>query len=244
MAKKRKLTATQKERRAVQAAIRRAEKMGIRFADKLKEKIRTAKYSTLKAYRKNAYKKLYSEGTALSESGEIISGIRKKNQLRIAAAKRGAETRRARMLKTPVLEPLTPEETDAEIQRQERQAVAEKDPETQEKVNEGKIVYESILELIDSFSHLGAGRTGEYVREVLDREINAYGFDKVMESIAGVPTEFIEDAQKLIFYSHDDSNLSTAYNTLVMLIEGAIPFHDQAREMEDILYSNTNFDTF
>ena len=241
MKKKKSLTPTQRERRAVRAAIRRAEKMGIRFSDKLKESISKANYSRLKSYHRYGFKRLYSEGTALSDTGEIISGTRKRVQLRIAAANRGAETRRARLLKTPVLEPPTTEEREAEAARQLWQREAEKDPETKAKVDEGKIVYQSILDLIDSFSHLGAGQTGAYVKEVLDKEINQFGFDKVMESIATMPAEFIEDAQKLIFYSHDDGNLSTAYYALVTLIETALPSHDQSREMEELLYTTTDF---
>lgn len=244
MKKKRSLTPTQRERKAVRAAMRRAEKMGIRFSDKLKENIAKANYAKLKSYHRYGFKRLYAEGTAISDSGEIISGLRRKNQLRIAAAKRGAETRRARMLVKPVLEPPTSEEIQAEALRQQRQKEVEEDPEKQAQINEGKIIYESILELIESFSHLGAGRTGDYVKEVLDKEINQYGFDLVMESISEMPTEFVEDAQRLIFYSHDDSNLSTAYYALVTLIESAIPTREESRYMENINFENSNFEVF
>lgn len=244
MKKKKALTPTQKERRAVRAAMRRAEKMGIRFSDKLKENISKANYSKLKSYHRYGFKRLYAEGTAISDSGEIISGLRKKNQLRIEAARKGAATRRTRMLVAPVLEPPTEAETQAEAARQQRQKQIEEDPQKKAAIQEGKIIYEHILEIIESFSHLGAGRTGEYVKEVLDKEINQYGFDLVMESISQMPTEFVEDAQKLIFYSHDDSNLSSAYYALVTLIETAIPSQDESRFMEDLNFSNSNFEVF
>lgn len=244
MKNKKPLTPTQKERKAVRAAIRRAEKQGIRFTDKLKASITKANYSKLKSYHKDRFRRLYAEGSALSESGEIVSGTRKRNELRIQAARKGAETRRARLMIKPVLEPLTPGEIAEEQARQKKQAELEKVKANQDKAYEGKIVYESILNEIDTFSHLGSGNTGAYVKEVLNNEINQYGFDAVMGAIADMPDEFKEDAQALIFYEHDGEKLATAYTALVTMIESALPTQEQNQIMENTLFTDTNFEVF
>ena len=59
MAKRTKLTATQKLRKLVQQQVRRMEQRGYRVDTSLKEKIKTGKYQTLKSIQKNKYKKLY-----------------------------------------------------------------------------------------------------------------------------------------------------------------------------------------
>lgn len=244
MKNKKPLTPTQKERKAVRAAIRRAEKQGIRFTDKLKASITKANYSKLKSYHKDRFRRLYAEGSALSESGEIVSGTRKRNELRIQAARKGAETRRARLMVKPVIEPLTPIEYKVELERQKKQTEIEKDIKYQKDLDEGQRIYENLLQEIETFSHLGEGKTGIYVKEVLNNEINRYGFETVMAGIASMPDDFKEDAQALIFYEHDGEKLATAYSALVTMIESTLPTQEQNQIMEDTLFTDTNFEVF
>lgn len=103
--RKKALTATQKLRKNVRATIRRAESKGIRFSDALKKKISTAKYQTLKSLQRNKYEKLYAQGTALSPTGEIITGTQARVLIRRESAKKAAETRRINKL----LKSTTPE---------------------------------------------------------------------------------------------------------------------------------------
>lgn len=78
MAKRKKLTATQKERKRIQQFIRRAEKRGYEFAPELKEKVKTAKYQTLhamtpgKLYKQAEYYVPKDTGKYIKD--EVVSG--------------------------------------------------------------------------------------------------------------------------------------------------------------------------
>ena len=93
MAKRTRLTATQKLRKLVQQQVRRMEHRGYRVDTSLKEKIKTGKYQTLKSIQKNKYKKLYESSSSEIE-GKIVSGEEKRSYERSESAKRSAVTRK------------------------------------------------------------------------------------------------------------------------------------------------------
>ena len=93
MAKRTKLTATQKLRKLVQQQVRRMERRGYRVDTSLKEKIKTGKYQTLKSIQKNKYKKLYESSSSEIE-GKIVSGEQKRSYERSESAKRASLTRK------------------------------------------------------------------------------------------------------------------------------------------------------
>ena len=92
MAKTKKQTpAHKKQLKRVRDFIRRAEKRGYRFSDSLKESLRTLSTQKLKSF---TPEKLYKQATALSDSGEIISGTERRKEERSASAQKGAITKR------------------------------------------------------------------------------------------------------------------------------------------------------
>lgn len=80
-----------KELKRVRQFINRAEKRGFRFSDELKQSIKDFTTRKLKSLKPD---KLYSMSTALSETGDIVSGSELVKQQRSASAKKSAETRR------------------------------------------------------------------------------------------------------------------------------------------------------
>lgn len=88
---KKQTTAHAKELKRVRQFINRAEKRGFRFSDDLKKSIKDFTTRKLKSLKPE---KLYSMSTALSETGEIVSGSDIIKQERSASAKKSAETRR------------------------------------------------------------------------------------------------------------------------------------------------------
>lgn len=238
MAKRKPLTKTQKERKSVKAAIRRYEKIGIRFSDKLKEEINKANYSKLHALHKYRFKKLLSTGTGISESGEIVSGFQKRSEVRRASARKAAETRKARSIPPyisdlPIYETPEYKPSDEALERERERQQKQTELENKEKdwLREGQIIYQNIENLIEKFASNGAGRTGEHLQRFFDNEINSFGFDIVMETIAMTPDEIYEAAQAVIFYAHDDEKLSRAVESLAHLIKGSFLELEEQRDL-------------
>lgn len=244
--RKKALTKTQKLRRNVQATIRRAEKKGIRFSDSFKASISTAKYQTLASLQKNKYAKLYEQGTALSPTGEVISGTQARVILRREAAKRAAETRRVNKL----LEDTTPEgqraqrlldeETpyheeekfdneptfaDEERKRREFFEKLKSNKQFQEDLKIGNIAYQNVRDTIKEFENTGAGNFGKYFTAMLDYYMDKYPEDVIKASIAAIGFEEFEDkARDVLFYNGDIENLTKAYDVLNSLIDRAITY--------------------
>lgn len=91
---KRKQTKTDKLRKLVQQQVRRMEKRGYIIDDEIKAKIRSGKYQTLNALRKNKYEKLYNQSRAVDiETGEIFTATEFRKQERKASARKASATR-------------------------------------------------------------------------------------------------------------------------------------------------------
>lgn len=91
---KRKQTKTDKLRKLVQQQVRRMEKRGYIIDDETKAKIRSGKYQTLNALRKNKYEKLYRQSRAVDkETGEIFTATEYRKQERKASARKASRTR-------------------------------------------------------------------------------------------------------------------------------------------------------
>lgn len=209
---KRKLTATQKLRGLVQKQIRRMEKRGYRVDSALKEKVKTGKYQTLKSIQKDKYRKLYEASTAESE-GKIVSGSRKRLIERKEAAEKAIRTRQRKPKPSDIVwkeapsiteledelydnskRPLTPDEFERMIKanKDARDILAARD------IQEGKVMYQNIEELIDRFKDKRHG--ANILEDALASEIEKYGRNAVMEAMANTPGDVIAEAQNIAFY--------------------------------------------
>lgn len=236
--RKKALTKTQKLRRNVQATIRRAEKKGIRFSDSFKALISTAKYQTLHSLQRNKYAKLYAQGTALSPTGEVISGTQARVILRREAAKRAAETRRInKLLKDTTSEGASEpyhekekfnNEKGFEEQERKRREFFEKqksNKQFQEDLKIGNIAYQNVRDIIKEFENTGAGNFGKYFTAMLDYYMDKYPEDVIKASIVAIGFEEFEDkARDVLFYNGDIENLTKAYDVLNSLINRAITY--------------------
>lgn len=88
---KKQTPAHKKQLERVRQLIRRAEKRGFRFTDDFKASLKDLKTVQLKALKPE---KLYSLSTALSETGDIISGTERRREERSLSAKKSAQTRK------------------------------------------------------------------------------------------------------------------------------------------------------
>lgn len=217
---KRRPTATQKLRKLVQQQVRRMEKRGYRIDTELKEKIKTGKYQTLKSIRKNKYAKLYDNSTAEIDSN-IVTGRRYRQYERKVSAAKAVETRRINEDRRRVeRQAKEPAEVQSEIDKwaEERRKQDEQDRQLVESVDQGRVMYENITNLIDKFPRAGS----DILQQALAYEINKYGLDLVMAGMAQTPINVVEEAQKIVFYNGEKESIHRAITNLFDSITGTI----------------------
>ena len=214
---KRKQTATQKLRGLVQQQIRRMEKRGYRVDSALKEKVKTGKYQTLKSIHKDKYKKLYEASTAESD-GKIVSGRRKRLIERKEAAEKAVRTRQTKPKKSDIVWKEAPSLEELEDQLYDKTVGSLSDKQFEDyiknqkdmrdlmtvgDIQEGRIMYKNIEELIEKFKVRGGSNI---LKDALASEIEKYGPNAVMEAMANAPGDIIAEAQNIMFYEGDKAD--------------------------------------
>lgn len=214
---KRKLTTTQKLRGLVQQQIRRMEKRGYRVDSAFKEKVKTGKYQTLKSIQKDKYKKLYEASTAESD-GKIISGRRKRLIERKEASEKAVRTRQRKPKASDVIWKEAPSIEELEDQLYDKSVGSLSDKQfegyiknqkdmrdimTVGDIQEGRIMYENIEELIEKFKVRGGSNI---LKDALASEVEKYGPNAVMEAMANAPGDIIAEAQNIMFYEGDKAD--------------------------------------
>lgn len=241
--KKKGLTKTQKERKLVQQQIRRIERKGYRVPDAFKEKVKTASYQTLHSIRRNKYEKLYNASTYLTPSGEIKQGRAKRGNILQPVIEKPTDINN-------LPQPETHFGNEEGFEEEEAARLAEfermkDDPEYQQQLDIGNAYLNWIDTEIEQFANTGTGRFGEFFREVLDEEIDEYGLDKVLQSIANAPADFLAKAEAVMFYSGDQSQLRVAMSYLYQVIKGNLPDAKTNAYMDSLFESEyENFDFF
>ena len=243
MAKRTKLTATQKLRKLVQQQVRRMERRGYRVDTSLKEKIKTGKYQTLKSIQKNKYKKLYESSSSEIE-GKIVSGEEKRSYERSESAKRAAETRRSRRAQqvdysgydeTEWTEADERSYRDEEWERKRRER-DRKERRLAELYNEGRIAYDNIYDLIGKYPTPGS----KMLSNALRSEISKYGEEKVIQAMGTAPSSFIETAQMIIYYEEESSGIHSALVSFIEVITGVIVNGELAQDIGETMDEMTD----
>ena len=248
MAKRTKLTATQKLRKLVQQQVRRMERRGYRVDTSLKEKIKTGKYQTLKSIQKNKYKKLYESSSSEIE-GKIVSGEKKLSYERSESAKRSAVTRKLKREQREHDKRVFQEAYDrAERQRRERELAEEEEWERKrreqdrkerrlaELYNEGRIAYDNIYDLIGEYPTPGS----KMLSNALRSEISKYGEEKVIQAMGTAPSTFIETAQMIIYYEEESSAIHSALVSFIEVITGVIVNGELAQDIGETMDEMTD----
>lgn len=231
MAKRKKLTATQKLRKLVQQQVRRMERRGYRVDTSLKEKIKTGKYQTLKSIQKNKYKKLYESSSSEIE-GKIVSGEKKLSYERSESAKRAAETRK---LKREQRQQEREEDEDEEWERKRRER-DRKERRLAELYDEGRIAYDNIYDLIGEYPTPGS----KMLSNALRSEISKYGEEKVIQAMGTAPSTFIETAQMIIYYEEESSAIHSALVSFIEVITGVIVNGELAQDIGETMDEMTD----
>lgn len=221
--KKKGLTKTQKERKLVQQQIRRLEKKGYRVPDEFKAKVSTAKYQTLHSIRANRYEKLYKASTYLTTGGEIKQGRAKKGEIAPPI------TVKPQPVSTYENEPTFEEEEAARLAEFE---LRKDDAEYQAELDIGNAYMNWIETEIKQFEKTGSGEFGKYFREVVDDILDEYTMEDLMQAIANAPADFLAEAEAVLYYSGDQSNLRPAMGYLYQVIKGHMPDRKTAAHMD------------
>lgn len=250
MAKRTRLTATQKLRKLVQQQVRRMEQRGYRVDTSLKEKIKTGKYQTLKSIQKNKYKKLYESSSSEIE-GKIVSGEEKRSYERSESAKRSAVTRKLKREQREHDKRVFQEAYDsAERQRREKELEEDEDEEWERKrrerdrkarrlaelYDEGRIAYDNIYDLIGEYPTPGS----KMLSNTLRSEISKYGEEKVIQAMGTAPSSFIETAQMIIYYEEESSAIHTALVNFIEVITGVIVNGELAQDIGETMDEMTD----
>lgn len=243
MAKRTKLTATQKLRKLVQQQVRRMEQRGYRVDTSLKEKIKTGKYQTLKSIQKNKYKKLYESSSSEIE-GKIVSGEQKRSYERSESARKAAATRRSRRAQqvdysgydeTEWTEADERSYRDEEWERKRRER-DRKERRLAELYDEGRISYDNIYDLIGEYPTPGS----KMLSNALRSEISKYGEEKVIQAMGTAPSSFIETAQMIIYYEEESSAIHTALVNFIEVITGVIVNGELAQDIGETMDEMTD----
>lgn len=242
--KTKKVSAQSKELKRVKRAVYDLERSGYRFPSEFKESLPTLSWQKLRTFTRS---RLYRESTAEVE-GEIVSGELAKRLRRKASAKKAVETKRrikelglknVKELRQYEKQHLEKPEIDFETITADYFKQKRKEAE-QGKYDEGEIIYQNILDLIDKYPTRGA----VYLSNLLSTEIKKYGKKAVMASLANMPMDAVATAQYICIYEDDSEKIHEALHSLADMIKGYISDEEENREEEEVQDEMTDFGDF
>lgn len=227
-----------KQKRRIVSRVKAIESRGYRFPTGYLQELLTfdesvSTYDAVEKLKQIHPDVLYEQATALSESGEIISGTERRAEERRESARKGVQTKRAK------LEAIK-NETGFDEQRRLQD---ELDRQRAHKFTEGKRIYDTVIEMIDTCfpSHR---KSAAHLRYVLEESIDKWGFNNTMASIAESGEKVItEIADIAIRYKYDSDQHLTAINDFLLILKGGeVLSADEAREVQDIANSEEWWD--
>lgn len=227
-----------KQIRRIKQAFKRLESRGYTIETKFKEKLLTK--TSAKKLQEIGAKDLYKKATYTTEQGKTISGTERRTQERQLAGRKSAETRRKR------IEEASRQSVDFEQRRREQDKYEQErlktEQEFRQKFEQGRIVYGYALEAIEKVD-IGHKRAAEHLKQVLDEEINKYGFDVVMRDIADTEQQFLTDCDLALRYNPGHPVHDGAIRDLEQLFRGALLTSEEARELQLSLENDDYFNS-
>lgn len=212
-----------KEVNRLKRFIKRAEKRGYRFPQNaIPRQVKKPTKASIERLKKIKNADLYAKATALSETGKVISGTEKRKEEKRLAAEKAWQTRRKK----------EDEKQLAEMQQNK----SESNP-----FNMGQIVYRKIKSLISDYWE-DKGKGARLLKDELDTQIKAYGFNAVMYSISQAPSDVLELSEKVVKYRSGSPQSVNALTNLSNLITGEVPSMKKLKELEDTW--STDYETF
>ncbi len=238
MAKRKQSEIRRKQLKRIRQFITRAEKRGYRFPTGFAESLNTLSTQTLKSY---TPEKLYTQfATAILEkTGDVVSGIERRAEERSEASIKAAKTRIegmfAETIEGKLLQEQLVEDTNQPFFVEDVELVdATISQPVDSLLEEGDIVYQRVIELIDTHSSTGSER----LLNALNEEIATYGYDRVVASMALAPEAVIQAAQDIVFYPAGGTTASEAHRAFIKLgdiIKGTVRSEQDSRNIGEVL---------
>lgn len=236
-----------KERQRIQRFIRSAERRGYVFPkNSLPSKPKRITPASVERLKKITPAKLYEKAEYIvAETGEVVSGRKGRILERQRASRKGARTRERNKREKESLErykqrrreELEDEEDyenwvkmRRELDDMERQQFDDQD--YADEVSEGEATYQWILKRIEEEEHTVKRAAGK-LRQLLDDEINKYGKDTVMRSIAQVDDEIRAEVEGELYYRNTVQDTEVHLFNIRKLISGEAPTMKEAKEANE-----------
>lgn len=270
---KRKQTKTDKLRKLVQQQVRRMEKRGYIIDDETKAKIRSGKYQTLNALRKNKYDKLYNQSRAVDvETGEIFTAKEFRKIERKVSAQKAAKRRRfnraveknrqyierkQEQLERDAISQVEQEdgyhdqsyydddyETEWEEQHRTKWEQQRREQDIKDKEQAQEIDEgEVIYDKVNELIKAYPTQGSKFLDKALAKEIAKYGRDAVLQGMANAPDQVIAAAQDILYYEENSDAIHTAFLRFFETIMGTT-IEDYAEELGDVMDEMTDYEEF
>lgn len=206
-----------KERNRIKRFIRNAEKRGYVFEPNLiPPKPKTITSGSIRRLSKIRPAQLYNKAYAISAvTGQPITVEQRKREIREEASRKAWETRRRK-------------KDLADYNR------IKSNKEWQQTFQASKLVWDKVQSMIASVG-VQQSESADLLNNLLNSEIEKYGADSVLYSIAQVSEDFLATCEVIIKY-HPSSDVSrTAVQHLYTLISGSLPSETEQAEIDKAL---------
>lgn len=213
-----------KERNRIKRFIRNAEKRGYVFEPNLlPPKPKTITSGSVRRLSKIRPAQLYNKAYAISAvTGQPITVEQRKREIRQEASRKAWETKRRK-------------------KDQEDYNRIKTDREWQQMFHTSKLVWDKVQSMIANVG-VQQSQSADLLNNLLNSEIEKYGVDSVMYSIAQASEDFLSTCEVIIKY-HPNSDVSrTAVQHLYTLISGSLPSDLEQEEIDNALANDENWE--
>lgn len=213
-----------KERNRIKRFIRYAEKRGYVFEPNLlPPKPKTITSGSVRRLSKIRPAQLYNKAYAISAvTGQPITVAQRKREIREEAARKRWETMRRK-------------------KDQEDYNRIKTNREWQQMFHASRIVWDKIQSLIANVG-VQQSQSADLLNNLLNSEIEKYGADTVMYSIAQASEDFLSTCEVIIKYHPDSAVSRTAVEHLYTLISGNLPSDAEQAEIDKALASDETWE--
>lgn len=213
-----------KERNRIKRFIRNAEKRGYVFEPNLiPPKPKTITSGSIRRLSKIRPAQLYNKAYAISAvTGQPITVEQRKREIREEASTKAWETRRRKK-----------DQADYNLIKSNK--------EWQQMFHASKLVWDKVQAMI---AHVGVqqSQSADLLNNLLNSEIEKYGADAVMYSIAQASEDFLSTCEVIIKYHPSTAVSSTAVEHLYTLISGNLPTDAEQAEIDKALASDETWE--
>lgn len=213
-----------KERNRIKRFIRNAEKRGYVFEPNLlPPKPKTITSGSVRRLSKIRPAQLYNKAYAISAvTGQPITVEQRKREIREEASRKAWETRRRK-------------KDQADYKR------IKTDKEWQQMFHTSKLVWDKVQSMIANVG-VQQSQSADLLNNLLNSEIEKYGVDSVMYSIAQVSEDFLSTCEVIIKYHPSSAVSRTAVEHLYTLISGSLPSDAEQAEIDKALANDENWE--